>query len=63
MGSEMCIRDSPVGATGARQIVDVVKQLRRESVNQINCKKGLCLNIGSSGSTAVITVLSNEEVG
>lgn len=51
----------PVGATGARQICDIVKQLRGDSHNQINgAKYGLNLNIGGSGATSVINIFGNE---
>ena len=44
----------PVGATGVRQIVDVVRQLRGDSYNQISgCEYGLALNIGGSGATSI----------
>ncbi|MBI5331951.1 MAG: thiolase domain-containing protein [Candidatus Aenigmarchaeota archaeon] len=52
----------PVGATGARQIVDAAKQLRGDSINQLKTpQNGLCLNIGGIGSTAVIHVLSKNK--
>ena len=51
----------PVGATGLRQIFDIVKQLRGESHNQVNAKTGLALNIGGSGSTAIVNILAKEE--
>lgn len=51
----------PVGATGVRQIVDVVRQLRGDSYNQINgVRYGLALNIGGSGATSVVHILGNE---
>ena len=51
----------PVGATGLRQVFDIVKQLRGESHNQVNAKTGLALNIGGSGSTAIVNILAKEE--
>jgi acetyl-CoA C-acetyltransferase len=52
----------PVGATGIRQIVDIVKQLRGEygklQVNGI--KTGLTLNIGGSGATALVHIFGKE---
>lgn len=49
----------PVGATGIRQIVDIVKQLRGDcgqlQLNEV--KHGLALNIGGSGATALIHIL------
>ena len=51
----------PVGATGVRQIADITRQLRGRAVNQIKgAGHGLALNIGGSGATAVITILSSE---
>lgn len=48
-----------VGATGVRQIVDLVLQLRGEAgKRQVNAEKALALNIGGSGATAVVTILS-----
>jgi acetyl-CoA C-acetyltransferase len=51
----------PVGASGVRQIIDVVRQLRGESFNQLNNPKyGLSLNIGGSGATVVLNILGSE---
>jgi len=51
----------PVGATGTRQICDIVRQLRGDSHNQINgAKHGLNLNIGGSGASAVINIFGKE---
>ncbi len=51
----------PVGATGIRQIMDVTRQLRRESYNQVKgAKTGLALNVGGSGATAAIHILGME---
>ncbi|MEM2403448.1 MAG: thiolase domain-containing protein, partial [Archaeoglobaceae archaeon] len=48
-----------VGATGIRQIVDLVLQLRGEAgKRQVNADKALALNIGGSGATAVVSILS-----
>jgi len=53
----------PVGATGVRQVCDITKQLRGDSINQINgAKIGINLNVGGSGATAVVNILSNELV-
>lgn len=53
----------PVGATGVRQIIDIVRQLRGKAVNQIGgARTGLALNIGGSGATAVVNILSSEAV-
>lgn len=53
----------PVGATGVRQISDVVKQLRGDYGNlQVNgAKIGLTLNIGGSGATAVANIFGSEK--
>jgi len=52
----------PVGATGIRQIVDITKQLRGEYGQlQVNgAGTGLALNIGGSGATAVVNILSKN---
>ncbi len=52
----------PVGATGIRQIVEIVKILRGESVNNINAEIGLNLNVGGSGATAVVNIFGKEPV-
>ncbi len=53
----------PVGATGVRQISDIVKQLRGDYGNlQVNgAKIGLALNIGGSGATAVANIFGSEK--
>ena len=51
----------PVGATGVRQIIDIVRQLRGDSCNQLkNLKYGMNLNVGGSGATAVVNVFGKE---
>ncbi|MBI3190627.1 thiolase domain-containing protein [archaeon] len=50
----------PVGATGIRQIVDIVKMIRGDSFNKINADYGLNLNIGGSGATAVVNIFGKE---
>ena len=52
----------PVGATGIRQIADLVKQLRGEAGKlQVNgAKIGLAQNIGGTGATAVVSILGVE---
>ena len=50
----------PIGATGVSQVVEIVKQLKGECGKR-QAKKadiGLCCNIGGSGATAVISILS-----
>lgn len=53
----------PVGATGVRQISDIVKQLRGDYGNlQVNgARVGLALNIGGSGATAVANIFGTEK--
>lgn len=49
----------PVGATGVKQIVELVKQLRNEADGRqvSGAKFGLAQNVGGSGATAVVTIL------
>jgi len=49
----------PVGATGVKQIVEVVTQLRGEAgQRQVkNAQIGLTHNVGGSGGTAVVSIL------
>ena len=51
----------PVGATGIKQIVEIVEQLRGESgKRQVkNAKVGLTHNVGGTGAVAVIHILRN----
>ncbi len=51
----------PVGATGIKQIVEIVEQLRGEAgKRQVNgAKIGLTHNVGGSGTIAVIHILQN----
>ena len=54
----------PVGATGVKQIVELVKQLRGEAEKgrQVNgAEVGLAQNVGGSGATVVITVLKRGD--
>jgi acetyl-CoA C-acetyltransferase len=51
----------PVGATGVKQIVELVKQLRgtAEKGRQVQgAEIGLAHNVGGSGATAVVSILS-----
>ena len=52
----------PVGATGIRQIVDIVKQLRGEygPLQVSGTRTGLALNIGGSGATSVVNILGKD---
>jgi acetyl-CoA C-acetyltransferase len=46
-----------VGATGVRQAYEITLQLRGEAgKRQVEAEKGLALNIGGSGATAVVTI-------
>lgn len=48
-----------VGATGIRQIAELVLQLRGEAgKRQVEAEKALALNVGGTGATAVVTILS-----
>jgi len=50
----------PVGATGVKQIVELVKQLRGEAEagRQVKgAERGLAQNVGGSGATAVVTIV------
>lgn len=53
----------PVGATGIRQVADIVKQLRGDYGRlQINgARNGLALNVGGSGATAVVHIFGKEQ--
>ncbi|MCK4497241.1 MAG: thiolase domain-containing protein [Candidatus Aenigmarchaeota archaeon] len=53
----------PVGATGIRQISDIVKQLRGDYGKlQVNgAKIGLALNIGGSGATGVVNIFGRDK--
>jgi acetyl-CoA C-acetyltransferase len=52
----------PVGATGVKQIVELVEQLRhtagKRQVN--NAQYGLAHNVGGSGATAVVHILKGN---
>jgi len=52
----------PVGATGVRQIADLVKQLRGDygSLQVRGARTGLALNVGGSGATAVVHILRSD---
>lgn len=46
-----------VGATGIRQAVEIVLQLRGEAgKRQVDAERGLALNLGGTGATAVVTI-------
>ncbi len=48
-----------VGATGIRQAVEITLQLRGDAgKRQVDAERGLALNIGGTGATAVVTIFS-----
>jgi acetyl-CoA C-acetyltransferase len=54
----------PLGATGIRQIVDIVKQLKGEFRSEIqvpNAEIGLTHNIGGVGGTVIVHILGRRE--
>lgn len=49
----------PVGATGIKQIGEIYLQLTKQAINrQVKAKYGLAQNVGGSGGTSVVTILS-----
>lgn len=51
----------PVGATGIKQIIEIVSQLRGTAHNQVkNPKIGLAHNIGGSGATGVVHIFRRD---
>ncbi|MEK6985993.1 MAG: thiolase domain-containing protein [Candidatus Thermoplasmatota archaeon] len=52
----------PVGATGAGQVVEVVKQLRGEAGGRQveKARRGLTHNVGATGGTVVVNILSRR---
>lgn len=49
----------PVGATGIKQAVEITWQLRGQAgKRQVDCEKGLTHNVGGSGATCVMHILS-----
>ncbi len=51
----------PVGATGVKQIIEVVRQLRGKAFNQVKgAQIGLAHNVGGSGATAIVNIFSGE---
>jgi acetyl-CoA C-acetyltransferase len=53
----------PVGATGIAQIVEIVKQLKGEAEKRQvkNAEVGLAHNVGGSGATATVHILSRNK--
>lgn len=56
-------RGDPIGATGVAQIVEIVEQLRGKGEKRqvADTKLGLSLNIGGTGSTAIVHILGVEQ--
>jgi acetyl-CoA C-acetyltransferase len=52
----------PVGATGVRQICDVVRQIRGDAFNQIDAEIGLTMNVGGVGGTVILHMLGKKEI-
>ena len=55
----------PVGATGVKQIVEIVSQLRADAgKRQVkNARYGLTHNVGGSGAVAAVHILkSNQQI-
>ena len=52
----------PVGATGVKQIVEIMQQLRGESgKRQVEgAQIGMTHNVGGSGAVAVVHILTNK---
>jgi acetyl-CoA C-acetyltransferase len=52
-----------VGATGIRQISDIVRQLRGDygRLQVAGARTGLALNIGGSGATAVVNIFGRDK--
>jgi acetyl-CoA C-acetyltransferase len=49
----------PVGATGVAQLIEIVRQMRGESSNQVDgADVGLAHNVGGTGGLAAITLLA-----
>ena len=49
----------PVGATGVAQLIEIVRQMRGESSNQVDrADVGLAHNVGGTGGVAAITLLA-----
>jgi acetyl-CoA C-acetyltransferase len=51
----------PVGATGIKQLIEIVHQLRGDALRQVrNATIGLSHNIGGTGATALVHILGKE---
>jgi len=55
-------RGNPIGATGIAQAVEIVLQLRGDAEKRqvADAEIGLTHNVGGSGATAIVTILSNK---
>jgi len=52
----------PVGATGIKQIIEIVKQLRGQATNQVKgAAIGLTHNVGGSGATCIVHIFGKEK--
>jgi acetyl-CoA C-acetyltransferase len=54
----------PVGATGIKQVIEIVHQLRGEAPEAVQVKGaevGIAHNMGGSGATVVVTVLKRGD--
>jgi acetyl-CoA C-acetyltransferase len=50
-----------VGATGIKQIYEVVQQLRGEAgKRQVNAEVGMTHNVGGTGATVVVHILGRS---
>jgi acetyl-CoA C-acetyltransferase len=48
----------PIGATGVAQLIEIARQLRGESDNQVEgAELGLAHNVGGTGGVCVVTVM------
>ncbi|MBI4020986.1 MAG: thiolase domain-containing protein [Candidatus Aenigmarchaeota archaeon] len=54
----------PVGATGIKQIIEIMRQLRGDAYTQVKgARIGLAHNIGGSGATALVHIFGTEPGG
>ena len=62
MSGGLKAKGHPVGATGVAQAIEIYQQLLHEAGSRqvAGATKGLMLNVGGSGSTAIVHILSKE---
>ena len=50
----------PIGATGVSQVVEIVKQLQGNAGSRTipGVERGLCCNVGGSGSSAIVSIFT-----